>query len=231
MYLGYAEKKSNIIDDPLQLFNISETVINTDLTFASKRHLYIDTLLGYSSYSSCTTEHVVSEDLSNTTTLNRISMKSITKNFFEHGFAQHVCRLLCADQTLLYVLAKVFLHVNQDGKTVMISYSFPFAFSTQSQQSIDEGMRFITSNEQWLSLMPPMCSMSQRSIMHQQQQEQVINAPDGPKDATHVIEDVKPVFMPRSFSSDSPEKDLSTAFEESKNIVRSPTLKNVLDLL
>lgn len=155
MYLGYAEKKHTIIHDPLLGFNVNEILINLDLSFVSKRNIYIDSLLGYSTYQNCTTEHVMSEDLSNVFSEPDDALeRSLIKTFQEDGFAQHVVRLVCADQTVLYVLAKVFLHINQDNVPVMISYSLPFAFSSQCQKTIDEGMRMITTNEQWLALMP-----------------------------------------------------------------------------
>ena len=155
MYLGYAEKKHTIIHDPMCGFNVNEILINLDLSFVSKRNIYIDSLLGYPTFNNCTTEHVLSEDLSNVFTEPDDALeRSLIRTFQEDGFAQHVVRLVCADNTILYVLAKVFLHINQENVPVMISYSIPFAFSSQNQKTIDEGMRMITSNEQWLALMP-----------------------------------------------------------------------------
>ena len=155
MYLGYGERKNTIVNDPMYGFNVNEVLINLDLTFVSKRNIYIDSLLGYGSFQNCTTEHVISEDLSGVFYQPEDSMeRSLVKTFQEDGFAQHVVRLLCVDNTVLYVLAKVFLHIDQDNVPVMISYSVPFAFSSQSQRTIDEGMRMITTNEQWLALVP-----------------------------------------------------------------------------
>ena len=154
MYLGYGERKNTIINDPISSFNVNEILIGLDLSFVGKRNIYIDSLLGYPNYQNCTTEHVVSEDLTNVFSEPEDSSRSLIKSFQEDGYAQHVVRLLCADNTILYVLSKVFLHINQENVPVMISYSVPFAFSSQTQRTIDEGMRMITTHEQWLALVP-----------------------------------------------------------------------------
>ena len=63
MFLGYAESRNTIIENPIDLFNVTEVLINMDLSFVSKRNMYLDALLGWPTYTNCTTEHVVSEDL------------------------------------------------------------------------------------------------------------------------------------------------------------------------
>ena len=172
MYLGFAEKKDTLLKNPLHNLQINEILINPlDFTFVSNRNIYLDSLLGYAFLSNDSTEHVLTEDLQNLQSDKPIGGKHIAKDFHKDGYAQHVCRLRCADGTLLYVLSKVFMHMNQFGEPILVTYSIPFAFSTDSQVSIDEGMRFITSNEIWLAIMPSFASnlmpgIMEKSVVH-----------------------------------------------------------------
>ena len=143
-------------------------VILPPQSFTCKRNIFIDALLGYTEYTNCTTEHVVTEDLEQYKPSD--DEKSLAREFHTNGYAQHVCRLKCVDNALLYVLSKVFMHVNEEGQNVLITYSMPFAFSSHGQDTIDEGMRFITQNESWLALMPSMLDR-QKAVLPSPTQE------------------------------------------------------------
>lgn len=152
--------KNTFYYNPGGLFWNKEVMLTSDFTMLN-RHLYIDSLLGYDSYNSGSSdsfEHLHPADILSLADLNHVLM---TK-----GYSEHVFRLLCHsndpdDVKWLIVLTKIYPFQTQSGELVLVTYSWPFAFSRDvsnegmQMKSITDGLKFIRNNEAWLSLAQP----------------------------------------------------------------------------
>lgn len=145
MYLGYGELKEVIVYNPGSVFCNKEILLTSDFKLIN-RHIYIDSLLGYDEYSNDAVEHLHSEDL--------LWCSDLKHMLDTNGFCEKVFRLLSVDGRYLFVQTKVYPHVTNDGTTILVTYSWPFAFSSDGDSYIAEGLKFLTNNDSWLSLVP-----------------------------------------------------------------------------
>ena len=156
MYLGYLEMKDAIYYNPGGIFWNKEVLVSADFTLLT-RHFYIDQLLGYDKFDADDIfAHVHPMDL--------IQLQDLDKRLLEHGYSEHVFRLLCKSESAddvrwLITLTKMYPFQTQSGDMILVTYSWPFAFSNSANdclqdKSIVDHLEFIQSNDAWLSLMP-----------------------------------------------------------------------------
>lgn len=155
MYLGYLEMKDAIYYNPGGIFWNKEVLVSADFTLLT-RHFYIDQLLGYDKFDADDIfAHVHPMDL--------IQLQDLDKRLLEHGYSEHVFRLLCKSESAddvrwLITLTKMYPFQTQSGDMILVTYSWPFAFSKSNDclqdKSIVDHLEFIQSNDAWLSLMP-----------------------------------------------------------------------------
>lgn len=158
MYLGYLEMKDTVYYNPGGIFWNKEVLVSADFTFLT-RHFYIDLLLGYDD-----TEYV-SDIFAQVHPLDIMKLTDLDKQLEEHGCSEHVFRLLCKSDSpenvkWLIVLTKMYPFITQAGDMILVTYSWPFAYSNcdsecamQSKNVVDH-LEFIRSSDAWLSLMP-----------------------------------------------------------------------------
>ena len=135
--------------NPIDPFKINETILDSDFTFLGKRNVLLDNLLGYPRFSESATEHVLTEDL-----LKLAEIEKSTCFVKKNGYSHHVSRLMCADKSILFVISKVFVHTDEAGNTKLVTYNWPFAFSSFTKQQIDDNIRFLSTSDFWIALFP-----------------------------------------------------------------------------
>eukprot|EP00116_Pleurobrachia_bachei_P010476 sb/3470738/ len=135
--------------NPIDPFKVNETILDSDFTFLGKRNILLDNLLGYPSFSQSATEHVLTEDL-----LKLAEIEKSTCFVKKNGYSHHVTRLMCADKSILFVISKVFVHTDEAGSTKLVTYNWPFAFSSFTKQQIDDNIRFLCTSDFWIALFP-----------------------------------------------------------------------------
>ena len=153
MYLGYIEMKDTMYHNPGGIFWNKEVLVSSDFKLLN-RHLYIDLLLGYEDFTSDGFEHVHPLDI--------LKLQNLDSELQKHGCYETVFRLLChsttSDVKWLLVLSKMYPYLNQEGELILVTYSWPFAYSSdgnyENDKSIADNMKFIRNNDAWLSLMP-----------------------------------------------------------------------------
>lgn len=150
--------KDTVYYNPGGIFWNKEVLVSADFSLLT-RHFYIDLLLGYE-YECGPNDifaHVHPNDL--------MQLKDLATDLEEQGYSEHVYRLLCnsnsaEDVRWLITLTKMYPFKTQSGDMILVTYSWPFAFSNgnddyamQSKSVIDH-LVFIRNNDAWLSLMP-----------------------------------------------------------------------------
>ena len=157
MYLGYLEMKDAIYYNPGGIFWNKEVLVSSDFTLLT-RHFYIDLLLGYE-------EHDANDIFAHVHPVDLFKLQDLDKQLLEHGSCEHIFRLLCNSNSpenvrWLIVLTKMYPFRTQSGDMILVTYSWPFAFSNSGSESaiqsksIVDHIEFIRSNDAWLSLMP-----------------------------------------------------------------------------
>jgi hypothetical protein len=150
--------KDTIYYNPGGIFWNKEVLVSADFTFLT-RHFYIDLLLGYEECDS------VTDIFAHVHPLDILKLKDLDKQLEEHGCSEHVFRLLCKSDSpekvrWLIVLTKMYPFQTQAGDMILVTYSWPFAFSNidcesaMQNKNIIDHLEFIKSSDAWLSLMP-----------------------------------------------------------------------------